>query len=441
MPSAARGKRGKRMKMRPRYLWLSAAAALYASGNRWARRAALRDLASGLGALVLLRAGRAVVEEGPAERAAAAAAFAVGAGLELPPAGAAAAALAAFEIYSDDAATRNLVIGAAVGAGIALTSTKPWPVPPRSGPQAPKALLPSDAEPSSEGDGLTIALNLAAGSPMEETPTEEIASELPKAKVVEVDPDNGDELRKVLDDAVGAGAIALGIAGGDGSVNTAAQVAIDSKKALMIVPSGTLNHMSGALGIDSVDDAIDAVKAGEAVGVDVSMIDGRLFLNTASFGSYVALVDMREKLERRIGKWPAVLIALWHVLRKSEPVDVEIDGQECRVWMAFIGNCRYHPSGFASSWRERLDDELLDFRYVDGTHPWSRTRLIAAVLTGRLGRSRVYKQSLVKELHIRPVNGTLRLARDGETFEGSDDIRVMKNDQRLAVYVPHTNMP
>jgi undecaprenyl-diphosphatase len=298
-------------------------------------------------------------------------------------------------------------------------------------------LLPSDAEPTPEGEGLTIAFNLASGSELDEAPTDEVKSGLPKAQVVEVDPERGDGLRKALDDAIGSGAVALGIAGGDGSINTAAQVALDSKKALMVIPSGTLNHLTAAVGIDSVDDAIDAVKAGEAVGVDVGTIDGQVFLNTASFGNYVALVDAREKLESRIGKWPAVVVALWRVLRKAEPVEVEIDGEPRKVWMAFIGNCRYRPSGFAPTWRERLDDEVLDFRYVDGSQPWSRTRLIAAVLTGTLGRSRVYKQEIVEELRLRPLNGTLRLARDGETFEGSEDILVCKHDRRLAVYAPH----
>jgi undecaprenyl-diphosphatase len=105
--------------------------------------------------------------------------------------------------------------------------------------------------------------------------------------------------------------------------------------------------------------------------------------------------------------------------------------------MTFIGNCRYQPSGFAPTWRERLDDESLDFRYIDGSSPWARTRLVVAILTGRLGRSKVYRQTVVKELRIRSLQGPLRLARDGETFEGTDDIIVRKLPQRVAVYAQH----
>jgi diacylglycerol kinase family enzyme len=62
-----------------------------------------------------------------------------------------------------------------------------------------------------------------------------------------------------------------------------------------------------------------------------------------------------------------------------------------------------------------------------------------AVLTGRLGRSKVYHQSVVQRLRIHSLNGPLRLARDGETFEGSEDVVIEKLPKRLAVYVPHEN--
>ena len=137
------------------------------------------------------------------------------------------------------------------------------------------------------------------------------------------------------------------------------------------------------------------------VEVDRAEIDGHTFLNTGSIGSYTDLVDAREKLEDRIGKWPAMMVALVQVLRHSDPLPVELDGVETSVWMIFIGNCRYHPDGFGPSWREKLDDGILDIRIVHG-HPWSRVRLLASVLTGTLGRCRVYEQRCV-HTHARPV--------------------------------------
>jgi diacylglycerol kinase family enzyme len=424
-------------------MWAAISALLYLSGSRRARRTALRGaIAASLSGLI----GRAVTSArpksdwGPSSETGAAAAFAVAAALEMRvpgiPLGAASSASMAVRLRDGLDSPTEALAGALVGTGVAIASTRLWPVPPPEGPSVAKVWLPSSAEPSDEGAGLVIVVNPESGNGG--TATEELKEALPKAEVIEVEIERGDDLRKALD-ARAEEATALGVAGGDGSVNTAAQVALEEDKVLMVVPSGTFNHLTSALGIETVEDAVKAVKKGQAVGVDVATVDGKAFLNAASFGGYVEFVDARERFERRIGKWPAVVVALVRMLRSYEPIDVEIDGKPACVWMAFIGNCRYHPSGFAPTWRPRFDDELLDFRYVDGGAPFARTRLTLAVLTGRLGRSKVYHQSVVQQLRITSLNGPLRLARDGETFEGSQDVVIEKLPKRLAVYVPHEN--
>ena len=409
-------------------LWGAAATCLWASRRRSARRAALRGLlTAGVTWGVTKAAGRAFDEDTRAQ--AAAAAFATGAGLELPAAGVAAAALGAGALRSGR--PRALLTGAAV----AVASRRVWPVPPADGPRVPPVHLADEAEAAPDGEGLFVAVNTASGSGRERT--DELERELPGAEVEEVEIVDGSELRRALDDGAERADV-LGVSGGDGSINTAAQVALDHGKALAVFPSGTFNHLAGALSIESPAETVDAIGKGEAVGMDAATIDGHVFLNTASFGAYVELVDMREKLEAKLGKWPAVVVALVRVLRHSKPVAVEIDGRPLKIWMAFIGNCRYSPSGFAPSWRRRLDDSKIDFRYVDGTAPFARTRLVLAVLTGRLGRSKVYEQRVVEELHIHSLQGRLRLARDGETFlSSSEDVVVRKLPKRLAVYCPH----
>jgi diacylglycerol kinase family enzyme len=129
-------------------------------------------------------------------------------------------------------------------------------------------------------------------------------------------------------------------------------------------------------------------------------------------------------------------VALYKVLRHAEQVRIEIDGEPRTVWMVFVGNCRYHPAGFAPSWRERLDDGQLDIRVVDGAAPWSRVRLIVSVLTGRLARCRAYEQRFERRVTVRSREGRLRLARDGETFDGPDEFTIEKAPEPLVVYVP-----
>ncbi|MGH9165431.1 MAG: bifunctional phosphatase PAP2/diacylglycerol kinase family protein, partial [Acidimicrobiales bacterium] len=371
----------------------------------------------------------------PSSHAATAFGFAAGAGQELPGLGVPLAALAGAigysRVHTGVHYPGDVVAGAAIGTGLGLATRRFWPVAPHSAAATRRAFAPTMVDPSPTGQGVVMVVNPSAGpgGPA----TEDIVRELPDAEVVEVD--GGDELVKALEDAAER-ACAIGVSGGDGSVNAAAALAAEHERPLLVVPGGTLNHFAFALGIMSAADAAAAVREGRTVAVDRAVIDGQTFVNTASIGSYVDLVDARERLEERIGKWPAMVVALGRVLRHSKPVDLELDGEALRVWMIFVGNCRYHPAGFGPSWRERLDDGQLDVRIVHGSKPWSRARLVLSVLTGRLARCASYEQRFVPELSVRSLDGPLRLARDGETFDGSPAFTIAKAAEPLLVFVP-----
>ena len=439
-------------------IWLAIAAALGVSGGRFRRRAALRGLfAAALASAVAngplkLAVRRRRPTDGritsrlpgyphpktssfPSGHAAAGFAFAAGAGQEVPALAGPLVGLAALvgysRVHSGAHHSSDAVVGAALGAGAALATRRFWPVAPHDPAHVRVAPQRSDVEPSPEGKGLVVVVNPSAGS--SERAAEELRAELPDAEVIELD--DGAELESALREAADRGC-AIGVAGGDGSINTAAAIAGETGKPLFVVPGGTLNHFAFALGLESIADAAKAVRDGRAVSVDRAVIDGHTFVNTASIGSYVDLVDARERLEDRIGKWPAVVVALVRVLRKAHPIQLELDGERRKVWMVFIGNCRYHPSGFAPSWRERLDDGQLDVRIVDGTRPWSRSRLLMSVMTGRLARCGAYEQRFVRSIEVKSLEGHLRLARDGETFDGPEEFTIFKADDPLRVYVP-----
>jgi diacylglycerol kinase family enzyme len=422
-------------------LWTAIAAGLALSGGRFRRRAALRGLfaatlgSAAAGGLARRMPGSERGSTSLPSGAAAGFAFAVGEGQEVPALAGPLVGLAGLVAYARVQAGGHqpsaAVAGAVLGVGAAVATRRLWPVAPHEPAQVRTALARAEVEPSPTGKGLVVVINPSAGS--SGPAADELRQELPDAEVVELE--EGADLGAALRDAAGRGC-ALGVAGGDGSINAAAALAAERNLPLFVVPGGTLNHFAYALGLETFAHAARAVREGRAVAVDRAVIDGHSFVNTASIGSYVDLVDAREKLEDRIGKWPAVVVALFRVLRHASPVELEIDGRRRRVWMVFIGNCKYHPAGFAPSWRERLDDGLLDVRIVDGTRPWSRLRLLFSVMTGRLARCGAYEQQWVRRLHVKSLDGELRLARDGETFDGPQEFTVTKADDPLVVYVP-----
>jgi len=229
----------------------------------------------------------------------------------------------------------------------------------------------------------------------------------------------------------------LGVAGGNGSITAAAEVALAHSAPLLALSGGTLNHLARDLRIDDADDAVDAVASGELVGVDVATIAGRPFLNSAGFGAYPEMLAHGERLRGRLGRWPGQVVALARTLAQARPLEVTLSGRRRRVWFGFVGNCRHEPAGLAPSWRPRLDDGRLDVRLALADVPLSRARLILAALTGRLTSSRAYAEELVEELRVESSHTRLRLARDGEHFFGPGGFVIEKRPQRLAIYAPH----
>jgi diacylglycerol kinase family enzyme len=330
------------------------------------------------------------------------------------------------------ASLRSAVEALALGAAGALATRAVWPVA-SDEPAEVRASRRVDLDPAPGGEGLTVVVNPAAGSAQQELVTE-LERVLPAARLVALD-DPGELVEALERAAADPGTRALGVAGGDGSINAAAGVAAAHRLPLAVVPAGTLNHLARDLGVATVADVAAAVEAGTVIEVDLPAIDGRRFVNTASFGSYAELVDARELLEERLGKWPAMVVALVRVLRRGTPVEVELDGRRRMLWMIFIGNCRYRPAGFAPTWRERLDDGELDIRVVDAGHPWCRTRLVVALLTGQLGRSAVYEHWRTTTLVVRSQREVLRLACDGETFDAAGaEVVIAKDGTRAGVY-------
>jgi diacylglycerol kinase family enzyme/membrane-associated phospholipid phosphatase len=389
----------------------------------------------------------------PSGHAASAAAFATAVTMESPRLGIVVAPLAASVAYSRVHVgvhwASDVAVGAAVGSGVALATRRWWPV--RRGDEA--LARPLDTVPDlPRGEGLVIVSNQRSGDP-DHDPAAELEAALPAAVVLRAQPDR--DLDEQLDAAVTeyAGTVrAVGVAGGDGTVAAAAAVAGRHRLPLMVVPTGTLNHFARDVGVYDLQEAVDATGAGEAVAVDLGLVDvhpgrgtdpetgevvrARSFLNTASLGSYPDLVRLREQWETRWGKWPAFAVALVAVLRRAEPVQIRIDGQWLSVWFLFVGNGPYHPRGMVPAWRPSLNTGLLDVRWLRADIRFSRLRAVLALVLGALGHSRVYHQREVSELDVElAVPGVL--ATDGEIVEEAGRFTFRVGKDPIPVYRRH----
>ncbi|WP_411080470.1 bifunctional phosphatase PAP2/diacylglycerol kinase family protein [Streptomyces sp. cmx-18-6] len=444
-------------------LWFGAAAGIAALGSSArSRRAALRGVASlavasaaintvGKGAV---RRQRPILDHVPVMRqlkrqpvttsfpsghAASAAAFATGVALESKGWGAViapvAVAVAASRVYTGVHYPSDVLAGAALGVGAAFALR--GVVPTRGQLPAP-GRPPGEAPALPGGKDLVVVVNQASGTA---TATAAMVREaLPLAEVVQCPPT---ELSAELEKAAGRG-LALGVCGGDGTVNLAASVAATHGMPLAVFPGGTFNHFAYDLGIETVQDTAAALTSGDAIRADLGRFrpgpkgpDGAdgYFLNAFSLGVYPELVRTREHWSPRIGGWPAGVLAAFHVLRGQRPLEAELQGRRRPLWLLFVGNGLFRRMGPAPGRRHNLADGLLDVRVVHG----GRTpglRLLAAAAAGPLTRSPAHAAVRRRRVRIAGLRPGTPYAYDGEVARSGTELLIDKLPEALTVYCP-----
>jgi diacylglycerol kinase family enzyme len=304
----------------------------------------------------------------------------------------------------------DVVAGVAIGAGVAALGARLRPPAPAPEPPAPTARVQLPRR--RLGVDVHIVVNPGSGTGPRDVRVlvARLERALPGATVRVLA--EGEDLLEVLREAAGQAAV-LGVAGGDGSVNAAAAVAMEHELPLLVVPRGTLNHFARDLGLDGVADAVEAVVRGEATKVDVGEVAGEIFLNTASLGSYPSFVAVREKWQGRLGKPLAAVVAADRVLRREDALPARLDGHRRALAALFVGAGRYEPQGILPTRRPRLDSGVLDVRFLDiGGRSW-RLLTFLQLLARRDLRPGAFVHANEPELRLH-VEGSTMLARDGE---------------------------
>jgi diacylglycerol kinase family enzyme len=130
--------------------------------------------------------------------------------------------------------------------------------------------------------------------------------------------------------------------GGDGTISAAAARLMGKKKALAILPAGTMNLFARGLGIpQSLDGALRSFTDGRIIAVDIATANGQPFVHQFSIGMHAKLVQMRQKMEfgSRLGKMHASAKAAWATINNPPAMNVtlSIGGAEIETRTTGIG--------------------------------------------------------------------------------------------------------
>ena len=106
------------------------------------------------------------------------------------------------------------------------------------------------------------------------------------------------------------------VAGGDGSIHSAAQSLVGTEATLAVIPMGSLNHFARDLGLPLTwREALTVAISGKTRAIDVGKINDRYFLNNVLIGIYARISEYRERYRGRVGKWRAYAQGIRMALR------------------------------------------------------------------------------------------------------------------------------
>lgn len=191
-------------------------------------------------------------------------------------------------------------------------------------------------------------------------------------------------------DAAGAaesGAERIAVAGGDGSIGGAAEIAAAAGVPLAVIATGTANDFASHHGLP---DALEAACAAAATGsrakrVELAGVCGRPFVNVAAAGLPPAAAEEADSLKARLGAL-AYPIGAVRVGLRAHPVEctLEVDGEilhDGLVWQASVASSGAFGGGASLEADSR--DGMLDVVVIEHG---SRVRLIKHAYGLRIGR-------------------------------------------------------
>jgi diacylglycerol kinase family enzyme len=249
----------------------------------------------------------------------------------------------------------------------------------------------------------------------------------------------GDDLVDLAEAAVARGADVIGMAGGDGSQALVADVAARNDIALVVVPTGTRNHLALDLGLDRDDvvGALDAFGAAVERPVDLAQVNGRTFVNNVSLGLYAAIVRSPEyrdaKIETSLNTLPQVLG------RGSRPFDLRFTGPAGQphvgAHVVQVSNNPYGRTAGTRANRPALDTARLGVIALEIKDDRAAAAFLAAAGAGRPERFGGFDAWEPETFEVTSA-GPIDMGLDGEAVQMASPLLFTLRPHALRVRLP-----
>ncbi len=241
---------------------------------------------------------------------------------------------------------------------------------------------------------------------------------------------------------------ALIVAGGDGTVNEAANGLVDSSTALGVLPSGTANVWAKEMGLPLGDLVTAARRLAEADvrAIDVGEVRGptiepRVFVLWCGVGLDAAItraVEPQRELKRRFGAltfWLVGIQTTWNYRGKRATLVMGDRRIRRRVTLALAANAQLYGGIVRVAPHARVDDGQLDFVIFRGTGFWLTAWHLLGVFVGAHVRDPLVEIFRVPTISVDGKNLPVHV--DAEPI-GYTPIEIRVRPRALRVLAPQT---
>lgn len=234
---------------------------------------------------------------------------------------------------------------------------------------------------------------------------------------------------------------ALVAAGGDGTVNASASLAVQFDITLGVLPAGTLNHFAKDLAIPlDLQAAANTLANGATKRVDYCTVNGNIFVNNSSIGIYPSTVTKREHLQTKIGKWPAAFVVSLKALFQTSATHLNIKTPSgtfrFKTPLLFIGNnsYRFKKRGFNN--RATLNSGKLFLYVIRANRATAIIGIVLRAFFGRRTKQRDFMQHTPGPITVESRKRVMNVAADGEVIALRPPLTYVMHAGSIRVLVP-----
>jgi diacylglycerol kinase family enzyme len=317
------------------------------------------------------------------------------------------------------------------------------------------AVLTEDPDPTPAGAAaaapeLFIVMNRGSGKEAKDAVRETVEAELDRAgrryRFIPVEPG---QIVQACQQAARLAREHGGIivaAGGDGTMNCAAQAALGQGCPLGVIAQGTFNLFARQHGLPlEAAAAVQALLQARPEPVQVGLVNQRVFLVNGSVGLYPKLLADREQVKQKYGRrrWIAMLAALKSLLewRLQLSLDAELDGQLSRLRTASLFVCnnalQLERVGIEPELVAQVGEGRLAAVLARPMGLFAKLGLLVHALAGSLAEAQAIDSFTVRTLGVTTRHARrLKVATDGEVTWMELPLRFTVSPRPLQLMLP-----